>query len=267
MPRIAIGLEYDGTAYAGWQSQLHAQGVQSVLETALGFVADHPVATICAGRTDAGVHATAQVVHFDTNAKRTERGWIMGANTNLPDNVGALWAREVSDEFHARYSALARSYRYVILNRMSRPSLLHQRVCWVREPLDADRMDEAAQALVGEHDFTSFRAAECQSRSPIRQLRSIRVTRLNEYVVIDVTANAFLHHMVRNIAGALLAVGTRKHEISWVADLLEIRERSLGGVTAPAGGLYLFGVTYPNEFQLPSGVHCSVWPPGPVLVM
>lgn len=265
MPRIVLGLEYDGTAFAGWQAQTHAQGIQSALEAALSFVADHPVNVICAGRTDAGVHATTQVVHFDTQSKRSERGWVMGANTNLPDSIGALWAREVQPEFHARYAALARSYRYVILNRIPRPSLLRDRVCWVREPLDAARMHEAAQCLVGEHDFSAFRAAECQSRTPVRNLHRIDVTRHNEYVVIDVTANAFLHHMVRNIAGVLLAVGRGQQDGSWPATVLERRDRTQAGITAPAGGLYLFAVTYPAVFAVPSAAHYSAWPPGPVL--
>lgn len=265
MSRIALGFEYDGSAFAGWQAQLHATGIQSAVESALSFVADSPIAVICAGRTDAGVHATAQVVHFDTDVRRTERGWVMGANTNLPDSVSALWAREVHPDFHARFAALARSYRYVILNRTPRPALLRERVCWVREPLDADLMHAAAQCLVGEHDFSSFRAAECQSPTPIRRLQRIQVTRINEYVVIDVTANAFLHHMVRNIAGVLLAVGRGRQDVSWPATVLQLRDRSQGGITAPAGGLYLFGVSYLPQFGIPSAVNCSSWPPGPIL--
>lgn len=263
MPRIALGVEYDGGAFSGWQAQTHANGIQSVVETALAFVANHPVAVTCAGRTDAGVHAVMQVVHFDTGARRSERGWVMGANTNLPDDVSVLWAREVRADFHARYAALARSYRYVILNRTPRPSLLRGRVCWVREPLDAERMHQAAQCLVGEHDFSSFRAAECQSSTPIRCLHRIQVTRRHEYVVIDVTANAFLHHMVRNIAGVLLAVGRGQQEPAWPAAVLQARDRCHEGMTAPAAGLYLFGVTYPALFSVPSAAICSTWPPGP----
>ncbi|MGE0114063.1 MAG: tRNA pseudouridine(38-40) synthase TruA [Steroidobacteraceae bacterium] len=265
MPRIALGLEYDGSGFSGWQAQTHANGIQSAVETALSFVADHPVAVTCAGRTDAGVHAVMQVVHFDTQARRIERGWVMGANANLPDDISVLWAREVDEAFHARYAALARSYRYVILNRTPRPSLLRKRVCWVREPLDAERMHQAAQCLVGEHDFSSFRAAECQSATPIRCLHRIQVTRSNEYVVIDVTANAFLHHMVRNIAGVLLAVGRGRQDVLWPDAVLQARDRDHAGITAPAAGLYLFGVTYPAQFALPGAPLCSVWPPGPVL--
>lgn len=265
MPRIALGLEYDGSAFAGWQAQVHASGIQSAVESALSFVAAGPVTVICAGRTDAGVHATMQVVHFDTTVQRTERAWVMGANTNLPDSVSALWAREVAGDFHARYAALARSYRYVILNRTPRPALLRERVCWVRESLDAELMNTAAQVLVGEHDFSSFRAAECQSPTPVRRLQRIQVTRCNEYVVLDVTANAFLHHMVRNIAGTLLAVGRGRQSIDWPASLLQVRDRAQAGITAPAAGLYLFGVSYPGQFAIPSAVNCSAWPPGPVL--
>lgn len=265
MPRIALGFEYDGSPFAGWQAQEHASGIQTAVESALSFVANDAVKVICAGRTDAGVHATMQVVHFDSAVARSERAWVMGANTNLPDSISALWAREVGEDFHARYEALARSYRYVILNRTPRPALLGQRVCWVREALDARIMHDAAQALVGHHDFSSFRAAECQSASPIRKLQRIQVTRCNEFVVLDVTANAFLHHMVRNIAGVLIAVGRGRQPPDWPATLLRIRDRAQGGVTAPAAGLYLFGVTYPERFGLPSGANCSMWPPGPVL--
>lgn len=265
MPRIALGLEYDGSPYSGWQAQVHARGLQTAVEAALSFVADHPVSAVAAGRTDAGVHATMQVVHFDTNATRTERGWVMGANTNLPEHLSALWAREVPDDFNARYSALARSYRYVILNRFARPALLRQRVAWVRETLDAARMHEGAQHLIGEHDFSSYRAAECQSPTPMRRMQRIVVTRHQEYVVIDVTANAFLHHMVRNIAGVLIAVGRGQQATDWPLRVLKARNRSEAGVTAPAAGLYLFGVYYPGELGLPSRECHSAWPPGPAL--
>ncbi|HVY23285.1 MAG TPA: tRNA pseudouridine(38-40) synthase TruA [Steroidobacteraceae bacterium] len=263
MPRIALGLEYDGSLFSGWQSQAHASGIQSAVESALSFVANHPVSVTSAGRTDAGVHAGMQVVHFDTTAERTERGWIMGANTNLIESVSALWSRVVPDDFNARYSAMARSYRYVILNRMPRPALLRQRVCWIREALNAEWMHAAAQHLVGEHDFSSFRAAECQSPTPMRRLYRIDVTRHHEYVVIDVTANAFLHHMVRNIAGVLIEVGRGNEPLDWPLQVLQARNRCDGGVTAPASGLYLSGVIYPPQLQLPCAPHASAWPPGP----
>jgi tRNA pseudouridine38-40 synthase len=252
MPRIALGLEYDGSAFAGWQSQAHARGVQADVEAALSVVADHAVEVTAAGRTDAGVHAIMQVVHFDTSAKRSERSWVLGATTNLPPQVSALWAREVPPAFHARYSALARRYRYVILNRTPRPALAASRVCWVRDPLDAARMHAAAQQLIGEHDFSSFRAAECQARTPMRHVHEITVERFGDLVVLEVCANAFLHHMVRNIAGVLIAVGTGERPVEWVADVLEARDRTRGGVTAPAQGLYLAGIRYAQALQLPS---------------
>jgi tRNA pseudouridine38-40 synthase len=252
MPRIAFGLEYDGSRYRGWQSQANAPSVQAVLEPALSSVADHPITLTAAGRTDAGVHAAMQVVHFDAAVDRGERGWILGANTLLPRDISALWARPVPDDFSARYSAQARSYRFIIQNRRSRPALMHERACWVRDPLDAKPMHAAAQALCGEHDFTSFRATECQSRTPMRRLERISVARQGEYVYIDITANAFLHHMVRNIAGTLIAVGSGDKPIEWVADVLAARDRRAAGVTAAAGGLYLVGVRYPVDFKLPS---------------
>lgn len=252
MSRIALGLEYDGAAFSGWQSQVHARGVQSVVEAALSEVADHPVEVTAAGRTDAGVHAAMQVVHFDTTAVRTERGWIRGATSNLPAQVSVLWAREVPDSFHARYSALARRYRYLILNRAARPALAAERVCWVRELLDAQRMQAAGQHLVGEHDFSSFRAAECQSRTPMRNMYEISVERRGQLVVLTVYANAFLHHMVRNIAGVLIAIGTGERPTDWAAEVLAVRDRTKGGVTAVASGLYLAGIRYAPALGLPS---------------
>jgi tRNA pseudouridine38-40 synthase len=257
MPRIALGLEYDGSSFSGWQSQAHARGIQASVEAALSFVADHPVVVVAAGRTDAGVHARMQVVHFDAKAQRNERAWVMGANTQLPAEVSALWALEVPEGFHARYSAMARSYRYLILNRAPRSALARDRMCWVREPLDEARMHEAAQHLVGEHDFSSFRAAECQSRTPMRRMYSIDVRRHGESVVIEVTANAFLHHMVRNIAGVLIAVGRGQQGTAWPRELLRARDRKLGGITAPAQGLYLAGVKYAEALQLPSELAAS----------
>lgn len=250
--RIALGLEYDGSAFAGWQAQAHAQGVQSVVEAAVARVADHPVEVVAAGRTDAGVHAAMQVVHFDTTSVRSARGWVLGTTTHLPPAVSVLWAREVPEAFHARYSALARTYRYLILNRTVRPALDHNRVCWIHAPLDHERMQAGAMHLVGEHDFSSFRAAECQSRTPMRRIYEIEVTRHGEYLEIRVMANAFLHHMVRNIAGVLMTVGCGDKPISWVSEVLAARDRTRGGVTAPGAGLYLVGVDYPEEFDLPA---------------
>jgi tRNA pseudouridine38-40 synthase len=260
MPRIALGLEYDGSAFSGWQSQAHARGVQSAVEEALARVADHPVAVTAAGRTDAGVHAAMQVVHFDTPATRSERSWVLGANTNLPSQVSALWAREVPEGFHARYSAMARRYRYVMLNRMSRPALAAERVCWVRDALDAQLMQAAAAHLLGEHDFSSFRGAECQARTPMRRVYAIDIVRRGEWLALTVTANAFLHHMVRNIAGVLIAIGAGEQPTHWAKDVLAARDRKQGGVTAPAGGLYLVGVQYAAALQLPSEADGSSLP-------
>jgi tRNA pseudouridine38-40 synthase len=250
--RIALGLEYDGSAFSGWQSQAHARGVQACVEAALSEVANHPVAVTAAGRTDAGVHAAMQVVHFDSESVRTERGWVLGANTHLPPQVSALWARQVPDAFHARYSAFARRYRYVILNRIPRPALAAHRVCWVRDVLDVERMNSAAQHLIGEHDFSAFRAAECQARTPMRRMHEISVERRGELLVLSVLANAFLHHMVRNIAGVLIAIGTGERPVSWAADVLAARDRTKGGITAPASGLYLAAVHYSPNLGLPS---------------
>jgi tRNA pseudouridine38-40 synthase len=249
--RFALGVEYDGAGFHGWQIQDDVRTVQASVEAALAKVADHPVSVQCAGRTDAGVHATAQVVHFDTSADRKPRSWVLGGNVNLPEDVSIAWSAPVPDGFHARYSAVARSYRYVILNRTARAALLRRRAAWVHRPLDAARMHRAAQALVGEHDFSSYRALGCQAKSPVRTLTRLAVTRSGERVMIDVTANAFLHHMVRNIAGVLIAIGEGDRPEGWARAVLERRDRTRGGVTAPAEGLYLVRVEYPENFGLP----------------
>jgi tRNA pseudouridine38-40 synthase len=249
--RIAVGVEYDGERYAGWQRQAEAASVQAEVERALSAVADHPVQVTCGGRTDAGVHALGQVAHFDTPSSRTMRGWALGANTLLPGDIAVTWAVPVPPEFHARYSALARTYRYVIQNRNVRPALLRRRACWIHRSLDADAMHAAAQCLLGQHDFSAFRAAECQSTTAIRRVERIEVSRRGELVFIEVTANAFLHHMVRNIAGSLIAIGTGDEPASWLSGVLAGRDRRLAGVTAPAGGLYFLRIDYPEEFGLP----------------
>jgi tRNA pseudouridine38-40 synthase len=252
MPRIAIGIEYDGAAFSGWQRQGHARSVQGELEVALARVADHPVELTAAGRTDAGVHALQQVAHFDSPSLRDERAWVLGTNSGAPADVGLLWARPVPDDFHARHSALARRYRYRILNQAVRPVLERQRACWIREPLDAERMHAAARVLVGEHDFSAFRAAECQSRVPVRRLQRIAVQRTGETIVVEVTANAFLHHMVRNLVGTLAEVGDGSRPLGWVGEVLAARDRRLSGPTAPPEGLYFLRVDYPVRFLLPS---------------
>lgn len=251
--RYAIGIEYDGSQFYGWQTQQQTPTVQETLEQALARVADHPVSLVCAGRTDTGVHALGQVAHFDSPAQRSERSWALGANSNLPAAICVLWVRAVDEDFHARFSAHARSYRYRILNRWVRPALAAGKVCWVHEPLDADAMHAAAQALLGEHDFSSFRASGCTATHAVREVQSIAVRREAEQVIIEVTANGFLYHMVRNIAGALLQVGKGERQRGWMAELLGARDRRLGGVTAGPEGLYFVGARYPARFGLPTG--------------
>jgi tRNA pseudouridine38-40 synthase len=252
MKRIALGIEYQGTPFHGWQSQdPQYPTVQSALEYALGQVASHPVETFCAGRTDAGVHATEQVAHFDTSVERSSKAWVLGTNLHLPKEVSVKWCAEVPDSFHARFSALRRRYRYIIYNYFSRPALLNQRVTWVTVPLNADKMQLAGQVLLGEHDFSSFRAAECQAASPIRRVDELTVERRGDYVVLEIEANAFLHHMVRNILGVLIPIGSGKQTVDWIEKVLLAKDRRQAGVTAVPDGLYLVKVRYPEEFRLP----------------
>jgi len=251
MIRIAVGLEYQGTRYAGWQSQQSVETVQVLAEAALGKVAAQGVSLICAGRTDAGVHARGQVAHFDTAAARTMRAWMLGANSELPRDISISWVRSVPAHFHARYSAEARTYRYLIFNRASRSGLLAARATWIHRPLDAERMAQAAAALEGEHDFSAFRAAECQAKSPIRRMERLAVTREGDWLTIEATGNAFLHHMVRNIAGLLIRIGKGDAPPSWAAEVLAGRDRRLSAATAPADGLYFWHVRYPAAFALP----------------
>jgi tRNA pseudouridine38-40 synthase len=250
--RLAVGIEYDGGAYCGWQQQTDAASVQVALEGALSRVADEPIGVICAGRTDAGVHAREQVAHFDTAAQRSPRAWLLGANSYLPRDISLHWAQPVADDFHARFNALARSYRYLILNRVTRSALAHGRALVVHQPLDVEAMRAAAQWLIGEHDFSAFRSSECQARSPVRQLRALRVARSADWIVIEATANAFLHHMVRNIVGLLLAIGQRRAAPERAREQLESRARSTGEATAAAHGLYLWRVEYAAQFGLPA---------------
>lgn len=249
--RIALGVEYDGTAYSGWQRQAHADSVQAVLESALSRVADAPVTVTCAGRTDAGVHATQQVVHLDPPAQRPERAWVRGVNSNLPGSVAVTWMRGVDERFHARFSATARRYRYVMLSHPVRPALNRDRVAWTWRTLAVEPMHEAARHLLGEHDFSAFRAVACQAKHPVRTVHHLSLTRVGDYLYLDIEANAFLHHMVRNIAGTLMAVGAGEREPDWVADVLAGRDRTRAGITAPGGGLYLVGVRYPESYGLP----------------
>lgn len=252
MSRYAMGVEYNGAGFSGWQIQPDQPTVQQAVEQALSRVADHPVQVVCAGRTDAGVHATAQVVHFDSTAPRTPWAWALGANANLPRTVAALWAQPVPDEFHARFDALSRSYRYLLLNRRTRPGVDHDRVAWHHRPLDAHRMHAAAQLLLGEHDFSAFRAQGCQAKTPVRTLHRLEVRREGGTVVFELTANAFLHHMVRNLVGSLLRVGAGEQEPGWLREVLASRDRTQAAATAPAAGLYLVAVEYPARYALPS---------------
>ncbi|MGE0082203.1 MAG: tRNA pseudouridine(38-40) synthase TruA [Thiohalomonadaceae bacterium] len=250
--RIALGIEYDGSGFSGYQAQAHGvRTVQDALEAAIAKVAAQPVTTACAGRTDAGVHACGQVVHFDTTAERSERAWVYGINANLPKDVCVLWARPVPDDFHARFSAERRAYRYVIFSRPVRPTFLAYRVTWDYRELDAGRMAEAARHLVGEHDFSSYRAVACQAKSPVRTLYRLDVQRHGPYIVLEAEANGFLHHMVRNIAGVLSTIGAGERAPDWAREVLEARDRALGGITAPPYGLYLTEVGYPGRFGLP----------------
>lgn len=251
--RVALALAYEGSHFYGWQSQrkLNIPTVQESLEQALSQVAAAPVTVHCAGRTDTGVHASHQLVHFDSPADRGEKAWVMGGNMHLPPAIRIQWARPVPEDFHARHSALARRYRYVILNRPVASPHLPAGMTWCAAPLDAALMHEAAQVLLGELDFSAFRAAGCQSRTPMRNVHFVEVSRRGELVIIDIQANAFLHHMVRNIAGVLMAVGRGERPPEWVSEVLDSRRRTAGGVTAPAAGLYFLGPVYADEFGVP----------------
>jgi tRNA pseudouridine38-40 synthase len=259
MPRIAMGLEYDGSDYAGWQVQPDQVTVQGKVEEALSRVADAPVQVCCAGRTDAGVHATGQVVHFDSDAPRSEWAWVMGANANLPRSISATWAQTVPDEFHARFLAVSRTYRYLLLNRPTRPGLDHHRVAWSHRALDAARMQDAACELVGEHDFSAFRAQACQAKTPVRTIHRFDVHRQDDTIVFEVCANAFLYHMVRNMVGSLMRIGAGEAGRDWLAGVLAGRDRSAAAATASPAGLYLVAVEYPRSYGLPgAAVSCEV---------
>ncbi len=249
--KVALLLEYCGTRYSGWQRQHHSDSIQQHVERAMSAVADEPIDVICSGRTDAGVHAWQQCAHFDTDARRECKAWVMGGNAHLPSDISVRSAHLVSDDFHARYSAIARSYRYEILNQSARSALLHQRVAVVHSQLDARRMHDAAQALVGEHDFSSFRAAGCQAKHARRELTAISARREGARVIVEITGNAFLHNMVRIITGSLLRVGQGLEREQWIGELLAQKDRTCAGVTAVADGLYFMGASYPSRFGLP----------------
>lgn len=251
--RIALSLSYNGTAYHGWQSQKDGlPTVQQVLEEALSVVANQRISLTCAGRTDRSVHASHQVVHFDTTARRSRRSWILGCNANLPHDVSVTWVGAVADDFHARFSAISRRYLYCIYNHPVRSASFASEMTWCHYPLNEVLMHQAAQSLVGEHDFSSYRAAGCQAKSPIRIMEFVNVMRIANMVVIDIKGNAFLHHMVRNIAGVLMSVGRGVQPVAWSKTVLDAKDRARGDVTAPPYGLYLSHVDYPSEFNIPA---------------
>jgi tRNA pseudouridine38-40 synthase len=256
-----LGLEYDGSRFCGWQTQPQGCAVQDALERALAQVAGESVATVCAGRTDAGVHALAQVVHFDTAAQRPESAWVRGVNALLPPACAVLWSRPVGQEFHARYSAVSRCYRYVLLNHPVRAAVDEPRVGWFHLPLDLDSMRRAARILVGEHDFSAFRSAECQARSPVRTITRLDVTRHGTYLLFDACANAFLHHMVRNIVGCLVYVGKGKYPPEWIGEVLAGRDRARAAPTFEAAGLYLSRVAYAPRWELPDAPRRMIMEP------
>lgn len=250
--RIALGLEYDGSRFCGWQSQPSGCGVQDALERALSEIAGETVRVVTAGRTDTGVHALHQVVHFDTAAVRPDSAWVRGVNALLPENVAVLWAQPVNEEFHARFSAVSRRYVYMLHNHPVRPALLTGKVGWFHQPLDVDAMRQGAQHLLGEHDFTAFRAAQCQAKSALKQMQRIEISRRGDIVLFDLTANAFLHHMVRNLVGSLVYVGKGKHPPGWMAELLTNLDRTLAAPTFAPDGLYLASIGYDPKWNIPT---------------
>jgi len=259
--RLALGISYHGQAYEGWQSQPSGRTVQDRLEHALGQFAAQPISTVCAGRTDAGVHALMQVVHFDTPLHREEFSWVRGTNRFLPADIAVQWAKPMPDEFHSRASAMARRYAYVVLESPVRPSVDAGRVGWVFRPLDGDAMRLAAAHLVGQHDFTSFRASECQARSPVKTMTRAQVTRRGAYWRFDFEADAFLHHMIRNIMGCLLAVGQGQRQPDWIRDVLAAKSRDAAAPTFAPDGLYFLGPVYDPKWQLPSRTAAYDWLP------
>ena len=254
MTRYAMALEYDGSRFHGWQTQRVGTTVQATLERAISLVAHHPVAVTAAGRTDTGVHAAFQVVHFDSDARRVERAWLLGTNTHLPKSAVVRWVQPVAEDFHARFSAQSRRYRYTIVNRSVRPAIGRERLSWIRLPLDVDAMQAASRCLIGVHDFTSFRTVACQAHSPVRDLRRIEFSREGDLIHMDIEANGFLHHMVRNIIGSLMQVGLGEQPGGWIAEVLAARDRTLAGVTAAPEGLVFVGPRYEHRFGLPDEV-------------
>jgi tRNA pseudouridine38-40 synthase len=263
--RIALGLEYDGMAFSGWQSQPGGNTVQDALEAALASISGTPTRVVCAGRTDAGVHALGQVVHFDTAAQRRPTAWVRGVNAHLPSTVAVRWAVPVAAEFHARFAARGRRYRYVLQSRPERPGLLAGKVGWCHRPLDIEAMRVASLSLLGEHDFSSFRAAECQAKSPVKIIHGLVISGKNDLIFFDLHANAFLHHMVRNIVGALVYVGMGRQPAGWLGELLEARDRTRAAPTFSPAGLYLTGVEYDSSWGLPEEGRIMAQPDFPIV--
>jgi len=250
--KYALGIEYCGAAYCGWQRQLHCESVQQNVESALAFVANQSIQLVCAGRTDSGVHAIEQVAHFETHAERSERAWVLGSNCRLPPDIRLKWVMPVADDFHARFSARSRAYRYIILNSPVASAIFHDRSSWEFQSLDQTAMHDCAQILLGEHDFSSFRAAGCQARSSSRNVHEISVTRHGEMIFLDIRANAFLYHMVRNIVGSLVAVGKGEQDAAWFTRVFEAGDRKLADKTAAAAGLYFLQASYDAQYKLPT---------------
>lgn len=252
MARIALGVEYDGRSFSGWQIQKTSRTVQSCLTEAISLVANESVQLTAAGRTDAGVHALQQVVHFDTDAQRNERSWLLGINSSLPTDINVIWSKPVENAFHARFSAQRRQYRYLILNRPARSAIHANRAWWYFKSLDLIAMQQAAQLLIGHHDFSAFRAKECQAKSPMKTIESLTIKRHDDWLAIDVTAPSFLHHMVRNIVGVLVEIGEARQPVQWAQFVLDSQKRAQGGVTAPPQGLYFIQADYPQQYALPT---------------
>lgn len=258
--RFAACIEYNGKHYNGWQKQSHAPSIQDAIESAASNVADESVKVVAAGRTDTGVHATGQIIHFDLNVERTPRELVRGINRYLPDDICVIWAVPIDVDFHARYSALNRRYRYVVLNRSIRPACLHGRVAWHHRPLNIASMQSAASCLLGEHDFSAFRAAGCQNKNPVKTIHKIVVNRSGDWVWLDIAANGFLQHMVRNIMGVLIRIGEGIEPPEWSGHVLKSGDRKQGGVTSPAGGLYFVSASYDMKFKLPEiPPACRFW--------
>jgi tRNA pseudouridine38-40 synthase len=251
LAKYAVGIEYAGTGYSGWQRQAKALSIQQCIEEAIGFVANHPVQLTCAGRTDAGVHAIEQVAHFESGALRSDRAWLLGSNCRLPRDIRLKWVVPVDQVFHARFSAVARSYRYIILNSDVPSALFYGKVSWEYKPLDHEKMSRTAQILLGKHDFSAFRAVGCQARSSSRNIHEISLSRQDDLIYLDIRANAFLYHMVRNIAGSLMAVGRGEQSSQWFAEVFRSKDRNRADVTASAAGLYFLRAYYPDQFKLP----------------